>query len=93
MTTGLATIRRGIGFGGLSTLSRGSLGGVVVALQLLVICPPTISFALLNPELGVADVNPSIAMTALSPMAESKDINPLISTELLGPDVDSGGCC
>ena len=86
MTAGLATIRRGVGFGGLSTLSRGYLGGV--ALALLIIYPPLVALheiapgATGNSNIATAvavSIVPDIAMGGQHPSAAVWDISPLVA--------------
>ena len=92
MTAGLATIRRGIGFGGLSTLSRGYLGAAILAL--LIACPPEISMFSMVPAAAVQALAPQISMGSEWPNVELNAAPaPTIELQQSIPDISIGGCC
>ncbi|NEZ65668.1 hypothetical protein D0962_23410 [Leptolyngbyaceae cyanobacterium CCMR0082] len=60
---GLSTIRRGIGFGPLSTISRGMLLSTLPPLR--IICPPELTIRSLTPALSLCSEDPFLETTSL----------------------------
>lgn len=64
--TGISTIRRGIGFGPLATITRGYLGGVAL---LLLRCIPCIHIVGLYPSLTLQSTTPALSMALMATLA------------------------
>ena len=93
MPNGLSTIRRGVGFGGLSTISRGILGDFIAAFDNRVICAPRLLAADGSPLLFVLDNGPGIAAIAGESISFFVGVEPVTSAFDVEPDLLAEDCC
>lgn len=86
MAGGIETIRRGIGFGPLSTISRGYLGQV----SILFFCSPTIRIVDTSPALllldtaataRLIDTSAVLMLADIAPQARLIDVSPTVIVE------------
>ena len=90
MPNGLSTIRRGVGYGPLGTMSRGYLGQFAIPFS--VKCPPVLSAASLEPAILVLGLEPGLTAALMEPDLFAALMEPGLTAALTEPALLGENC-